>query len=62
MHKDIEKILYSEKDIENASERALQVVEVVDNLPVAAPYRRKMAKIYTRRAIKKAMERLGKDV
>ncbi|MCX5807940.1 MAG: FAD binding domain-containing protein [Proteobacteria bacterium] len=51
----------SDKDIEEASRAALQQVEVADNLPVPASYRRKMAIIYTKRAIQKALKDLRKD-
>lgn len=51
----------SDKDIEEASEAVLQQVEAADNLPVPAFYRRKMAKIFTKRAIQKALKDLRKD-
>ncbi len=51
----------SNKDIEAASEAVLQFIEVADNLPVPASYRRKMAIIFTKRAIQKALNDLRKD-
>ncbi len=51
----------TDKDIEEASEMVFQAAEAVDNLPVPASYRRKMAKTFTKRAISKALKGLRKD-
>ena len=48
-------------DIEKASEAALQQVEAADNLTMPASYRRRMAKIVTKRAIQKALKNFRKD-
>jgi CO/xanthine dehydrogenase FAD-binding subunit len=46
----------SEADVEAIAQRAYELAEGVDSLPMPGAYRRKMVRVLTKRAIKAALD------